>query len=85
MQLQFDSDSSIVNNMNKKLVLIFLFMTLCNVNALKKVLKRRKTIKHFEPEEPSQIEEPSKSISSVTRNHRNGRCKFYKIIKIVEI
>ena len=68
--------------MHRKLVLILLFMTLCNVDALKKVLKRRKTLKNSEPEyqsqveEQSQIEEPSKSTSSVTRNHRNGRCKF---------
>ena len=62
--------------MNRKFVIILLlFVTFCNVNALKKVLKWRKNVAKIEPE-ITQIENPSKSTSSVSRNHRNGRCKL---------
>ena len=59
----------------KILIFLCLVIVISDVQALKKVLKRRKMSVQSGNSSPSvQIETPDKSL--VTRNHRNGRCKF---------
>ena len=61
--------------MHRKILLVLcLVIVISDVQALKKVLKRRKMPVQSGNSSPSvQIETPEKSL--VTRNHRNGRCK----------
>ena len=76
--------------MHRKLLLFLclVIVIISDVQALKRVLKRRK-MKVQSDEDSSmssspslQIETPDKSM--VTRNHRNGRCKLSQCLKITQ-
>ena len=82
------NSSRIIMHRKILLFLCLVIVIISDVQALKRVLKRRK-MKVQSDEDSSmssspslQIETPDKSV--VTRNHRNGRCKLSQCLKVTQ-
>ena len=82
------NSSRIIMHRKILLFLCLVIVIISDVQALKRVLKRRKMKVQSDKDSsmsssPSlQIETPDKSM--VTRNHRNGRCKLSQCLKVTQ-